>query len=36
MFHLEDYDQKPVDFNGETISLTCQLIKKQIIELKDD
>ena len=26
-FYLEDDDQKPVDFNGETISFTCQLIK---------
>ena len=24
---LEDDDHKPVDFNGETISFTCQLIK---------
>ena len=27
MFHLEDDDHKPVDFNGETKSFTCQLIK---------
>ena len=27
-FHFEDDDHKPVDFNGETISFTCQLIKK--------
>ena len=26
-FYLEDDDRKPVDFNGETISFTCQLIK---------
>ena len=26
-FYLEDYDHKPVDFNSETISFTCQLIK---------
>ena len=26
-FYFEDDDQKPVDFNGETISFTCQLIK---------
>ena len=26
-FYLEDDDHKPVDFNGETISFTCQLIK---------
>ena len=26
-FYLEDDDQKPVDFNNETISFTCQLIK---------
>ena len=25
-FHLEDDDHKPVDFNGELISFTCQLI----------
>ena len=25
-FYLEDDDYKPVDFNGETISFTCQLI----------
>ena len=25
--YLEDDDHKPVDFNGETISFTCQLIK---------
>ena len=28
-FYLEDDDQKPVDFNGDTISFTCQLIKIQ-------
>ena len=28
-FCLEDDDQKPVDFNNETINFTCQLIKKQ-------
>ena len=28
-FYLEDDDHKPVDFNNETISLTCQLIKIQ-------
>ena len=26
-FYFEDYDHKPVDFNNETISFTCQLIK---------
>ena len=26
-FYLEDDDHKSVDFNGETISFTCQLIK---------
>ena len=26
-FYLEDDDHKPVDFNGEMISFTCQLIK---------
>ena len=26
-FYIEDDDYKPVDFNGETISFTCQLIK---------
>ena len=26
-FYFEDDDYKPVDFNGETISFTCQLIK---------
>ena len=26
-FYFEDDNHKPVDFNGETISLTCQLIK---------
>ena len=26
-FYLEDDDRKPVDFNAETISFTCQLIK---------
>ena len=26
-FYLEDDDYKPVDFNGETISFTCQLIE---------
>ena len=26
-FYFEDDDNKPVDFNGETISFTCQLIK---------
>ena len=26
-FHLEDDDRKPVHFNNETISLTCQLIE---------
>ena len=26
-FYFEDDDQKPVDFNGKTISFTCQLIK---------
>ena len=27
-FYLEDDDHKPVDFNGETISFNCQLIKR--------
>ena len=27
IFYLEDDDYKPVDFNGEPISFTCQLIK---------
>ena len=27
-FYFEDDDHKPVDFNNETISFTCQLIKK--------
>ena len=27
IFYLEDDDYKPDDFNGETISFTCQLIK---------
>ena len=27
-FYLEDDDHEPVDFNGETTSFTCQLIKK--------
>ena len=26
-FYIEDDDHKPVDFNGETISFNCQLIK---------
>ena len=26
-FYFEDDDHKSVDFNGETISFTCQLIK---------
>ena len=26
-FYFEDDDHKTVDFNGETISFTCQLIK---------
>ena len=26
-FYLEDDDQQPVDFNGETTGFTCQLIK---------
>ena len=26
-FYPEDDDYKPVDFNGETISFTCELIK---------
>ena len=24
-FYIEDYNNKPVDFNGVTVSLTCQL-----------
>ena len=27
MFYLEDDDHKPVDFNNETVSFICQLIK---------
>ena len=27
MFYLGDDDYKPVDFNNETISFTCQLVK---------
>ena len=27
LFYIEDDDHKPVDFNGETISFTCQLNK---------
>ena len=26
-FYFEDDEYKPVDFNGETVSFTCQLIK---------
>ena len=26
-FYFEDDGHKPVDFNGETISFTCQIIK---------
>ena len=26
-FYFEDDDHKPVDFNGETVSFTCQLNK---------
>ena len=26
-FYYEDDDHKPVDFNGETVSFTCQLVK---------
>ena len=26
-FYLEDDDHKPVDFNGDTISFTCELVK---------
>ena len=25
--HIEDDDHKPVYFNGETISFTCQLVE---------
>ena len=32
-FYLEDDDHKTIDFNGETISFTCQLIKKNCIFL---
>ena len=28
-FYLEDDDYKPIDFNGETINFTCQLLKIQ-------
>ena len=28
-FYFEDYDSEPVDFNGETINFTCQLLKIQ-------
>ena len=27
IYYFEDDDHKPLDFNGETISFTCQLIK---------
>ena len=27
IFYFEDNDHKPVEFNGETISFNCQLIK---------
>ena len=34
-FYIEYDDHKPVDFNGETINFTCQLIKiQEIKELK--
>ena len=37
IFHLEDEDHKPVDFNGGTISSTCQIIKiLETTELKKD
>ena len=37
MFYIEDDDYKPVDFNGETKSFTCQRFKNQKRnELKDD
>ena len=26
-FYFEDADYKPLDFNNETVSFTCQLIK---------
>ena len=26
-FYLEDNDHKPIDFNGEITSFTCQIIK---------
>ena len=29
IFYFEDDDHKPVDFNGETVSFTCQLNKIQ-------
>ena len=29
IFYIEDDDYKPIDFNGETISFTCQRIKIQ-------
>ena len=32
-FYLEDDGHEPVDFNGETVSFTCQLIKIQISNL---
>ena len=32
-FYFEDDDHKPVDFHNETISFTCQLIKKYEIVL---
>ena len=32
-FYFEDDDHKPVDFDGETVSFTCQLIKLKFIFL---
>ena len=32
-FYIEDDDHKAVDFNNETISFTCQLIKIQYFYL---
>ena len=29
-FCLEDEDHEPVDFNGETISFICQLVKNMV------
>ena len=33
-FYLEVDDRKAVDFNGETIAYTCQLVKKEFYFIK--